>query len=95
MGPPRRIEERCFSIQVENYESTSVDKASLPRRDGLTGSNLDTSDDDAGLADSDLGTTDNDSRITDEDSRTTVSELGTSASTPSISKDDSESPEIL
>ncbi|KAI9615036.1 hypothetical protein KEM48_005775 [Puccinia striiformis f. sp. tritici PST-130] len=56
---------------------------------------LDTSDDDAGLADSDLGTTDNDSRITDEDSRTTVSELGTSASTPSISKDDSESPEIL
>ncbi|KAI9617182.1 hypothetical protein H4Q26_013046 [Puccinia striiformis f. sp. tritici PST-130] len=95
MGPPRRIEERCFSIQVENYESTSVDKASLPRRDGLTGNDLNTSDDDAGLTDSDLGTTDNDSRITDDDSRTTVSELGTSASTPSISKDDSESPEIL
>ncbi|KAI9613135.1 hypothetical protein H4Q26_010413 [Puccinia striiformis f. sp. tritici PST-130] len=94
MGPPRRIEERCFSIQVENYESTSVDKASLPRRDGLTGNDLNTSDDNAGLADSDLGTTDNDSRITDDDSRTTVSELGTSASTPSISKDDSESPEI-
>ncbi|KAI9629257.1 hypothetical protein KEM48_011106 [Puccinia striiformis f. sp. tritici PST-130] len=48
-----------------------------------------------GLTDSDLGTTDNDSRITDDDSRTTVSELGTSSSTPSISKDDSESPEIL
>ncbi|KAI9610693.1 hypothetical protein KEM48_002493 [Puccinia striiformis f. sp. tritici PST-130] len=95
MGPPRRIEERCFSIQVENYESTSVDKASLPRRDGLTDNDLNTSDDDSGLTDSDLGTTDNDSRITDDDSRTTVSELGTSASTPSISKDDSESPEIL
>ncbi|POV93868.1 hypothetical protein PSTT_17145 [Puccinia striiformis] len=95
MGPPRRIEERCFSIQVENYESTSVGKASLPRRDGLTDNDLNTSDDDSGLTDSDLGTTDNDSRITDDDSRTTVSELGTSASTPSISKDDSESPEIL
>ncbi|KAI9620357.1 hypothetical protein KEM48_008180 [Puccinia striiformis f. sp. tritici PST-130] len=95
MGPPRRIEERCFSIQVENYESTSVGKASLPRRDGLTDNDLNTSDDDSGLTDSDLGTTDNDSRITDDDSRTTVSELGTSSSTPSISKDDSESPEIL
>ncbi|KAI9628287.1 hypothetical protein H4Q26_018126 [Puccinia striiformis f. sp. tritici PST-130] len=70
-------------------------KASLPRRDGLTDNDLNTSDDDSGLTDSDLGTTDNDSRITDDDSRTTVSELGTSASTPSISKDDSESPEIL
>ncbi|KAI9625997.1 hypothetical protein H4Q26_015985 [Puccinia striiformis f. sp. tritici PST-130] len=59
MGPPRRIEERCFSIQVENYESTSVDEASLPRRDGLTDNNLNTSDDDLGLTDSDLGTTDN------------------------------------
>ncbi|KAI9631515.1 hypothetical protein KEM48_014264 [Puccinia striiformis f. sp. tritici PST-130] len=95
MGPPRRIEERCFSIQVENYELTSVGKASLPRRDGLTDNDLNTSDDDSGLMDSDLGTTDNDSRITDDDSRTTVSELGTSSSTPSISKDDSESPEIL
>ncbi|KAI9615711.1 hypothetical protein KEM48_005484 [Puccinia striiformis f. sp. tritici PST-130] len=94
MGPPRRIEERCFSIQVENYEPTSVDEASLPRRDGLTDNDLNTSDDDLGLTDSDLGTTDNDSRLTDNDLRTTVSELGTSAGMPSISKDDSESLEI-
>ncbi|KAI9630476.1 hypothetical protein KEM48_013972 [Puccinia striiformis f. sp. tritici PST-130] len=85
MGPPRRIEERCFSIQAENYELASRNVASFSRSStsiinnikASADSNLKTLDDDLDTMDNDSRTVDSDSRTTDNDSRTMDSDLGT------------------
>ncbi|KNE88643.1 hypothetical protein PSTG_17939 [Puccinia striiformis f. sp. tritici PST-78] len=87
MGPPRRIEERCFSIQAENYELASRNVASFSRSStsiinnikASADSNLKTLDDDLDTMDNDSRTVDSDLRTADNDSRTMDSDLGTVA----------------
>ncbi|KAI9606942.1 hypothetical protein KEM48_001711 [Puccinia striiformis f. sp. tritici PST-130] len=92
MDPPRRIAERCLSIQMENYKSTSdskwktfdVNSEMADSNSGTADSDLGTADSNLGTAysnsgtvDSNLGTVDTDSKTTDNNLRTTDNKLRT------------------
>ncbi|KNE99804.1 hypothetical protein PSTG_06895 [Puccinia striiformis f. sp. tritici PST-78] len=78
MDPPRRIAERCLSIQMENYKSTSDSKwKTFDVNSEMADSNSGTADSDLGTADSDLGTADSNLGTAYSNSGTVDSNLGT------------------